>query len=230
MAAERLNDEEYNHVEARRRIEIMARYIGPVCRLCRREGMKLFLKGTKCDTAKCTFERRSFPPGQHGQQRSKLSEYGVQLREKQKLRRMWGMLERQFNNYFQKAARRKGVTGETLLQLLELRLDNVVYRLGFSPSRSGARQLVLHGHVQVNGHKVDRPSFSLRVGDKISIADRPKIREVVNQSLEKVSSRPLAGWVALNRDAMNAEVTKVPSREEITVPVNERLIVELYSK
>ena len=208
----------------------MARYIGPVCRLCRREGMKLFLKGTKCDTAKCTFERRSFPPGQHGQQRSKLSEYGVQLREKQKLRRMWGMLERQFNNYFQKAARRKGVTGETLLQLLELRLDNVVYRLGFSPSRSGARQLVIHGHVQVNGHKVDRPSFSLRVGDKIAIAGRPKIREVINQSLEKVSSRPMAGWMALNRQAMSAEVTKVPSREEITVPVNERLIVELYSK
>lgn len=208
----------------------MARYIGPVCRLCRREGMKLFLKGTKCDTAKCTFERRSFAPGQHGQARTKLSEYGVQLREKQKLRRMWGLLERQFNNYFQKAARKKGVTGETLLQLLELRLDNVVYRLGFSTSRSGARQLVLHGHVQVNDQKVDRPSFNLKIGDKIAIANRPKIREIVSQSLEKVSSRPLASWVVLHREALSAEITKVPSRDEITVPVNERLIVELYSK
>jgi small subunit ribosomal protein S4 len=192
--------------------------------------MKLFLKGTKCDTAKCTFERRSFAPGQHGQARTKLSEYGVQLREKQKLRRMWGLLERQFNNYFQKAARKKGVTGETLLQLLELRLDNVIYRLGFSTSRSGARQLVLHGHVQVNDQKVDRPSFNLKIGDKVSIANRPKIREIVSKSLEKVSSRPLANWVVLHREALSAEITKVPSRDEITVPVNERLIVELYSK
>lgn len=208
----------------------MSRYIGPVCRLCRREGMKLFLKGTKCETAKCTFEKKGFAPGQHGQRRTKLSEYGVQLREKQKLKRMWGMLERQFNTYFQRAARTKGVTGETLLQLLEMRLDNVVYRLGFSSSRVGARQLVLHGHIKVNQRKVDRPSYGLKVGDKIGIIDRPKIHDLVTQGLEKTESRSVAGWLILNREGLSGEVVKVPTREEISVPVNERLIVELYSK
>lgn len=208
----------------------MARYIGPVCRLCRREGMKLFLKGTKCDTAKCTFEKRGFAPGQHGQARTKLSEYGVQLREKQKLKRMWGMMERQFKSYFLKAARRKGVTGETLLQHLELRLDSIVYRLGFSTSRWGARQLVLHGHIQVNGNKVDRPSFRLKIGDKIGIVNRAAIQELVKQSLEKTEGRPALGWLVLNREGFSGEVVRIPTRDEITVPVNERLIVELYSK
>lgn len=208
----------------------MARYIGPVCRLCRREGMKLFLKGTKCDTAKCTFERRGFAPGQHGQNRTKLSEYGVQLREKQKLKRMWGMLERQFKNYFLKASRTKGVTGETLLQMLEFRLDNVVYHLGFSSSRSGSRQLVLHGHVEVNGHKVDKPSFGLKVGDKIEIINKAKIREQVKLMLEKTASRTPVSWLLLDKDNFRGEVLKVPTRDEIAVPVSERLIVELYSK
>ena len=208
----------------------MARYIGPVCRLCRREGMKLFLKGSKCDTAKCTFEKRSAPPGQHGARRSKLSEYGIQLREKQKLRRMWGMLERQFRNTFESATHKKGVTGDTLLQLLEMRLDNVVYRLGFSTSRFGARQLVLHGHVKVNDHKVDRPSFELSAGDKIAVSDRAKIRELVKRAVEKTESRPPFPWLSLNREALTAQVVKIPQREEMSVPVNERLIVELYSK
>ncbi|MBI1871278.1 MAG: 30S ribosomal protein S4 [Chlamydiae bacterium] len=208
----------------------MARYLGPVCRLCRREGMKLFLKGTKCDTAKCTFEKRSSLPGQHGQLRTKLSDYGVQLREKQKLKRMWSMLERQFNNYFKRAARKKGVTGETLLQTLELRLDNVAYRLGFSTSRWGSRQLILHGHIRVNDHKVDRPSYGLKVGDKIEIANRPRILEHVKLSLEKTASRPMMPWLLLDRAAVRGQITKIPSRDEITVPVNERLIVELYSK
>lgn len=208
----------------------MSRYIGPVCRLCRREGMKLFLKGTKCETAKCTFERRSAPPGAHGQMRTKLSEYGVQLREKQKLKRMWGLLERQFNNYFLKAARRKGVTGETLLQLLELRLDNTVFTLGFSTSRAGARQLIVHGHVAVNGRKTNKPSYGLKTGDVIEVVDRPQIREAVKVSLEKTASRPAAAWLLQDRNAMRGTVLKVPTREEIAVPVNERLIVELYSK
>lgn len=208
----------------------MARYMGPVCRLCRREGMKLFLKGTKCDTAKCTFERRAAPPGQHGAQRTKLSEYGIQLREKQKLRRMWAMLERQFQNTFESATRKRGVTGNTLLQLLEMRLDNVVYRLGLSTSRMGARQLVLHGHVKVNGKKVDRPSFELKTGDKIGITDRSKVREVVKRFVEKTESRPPFAWLAFNKETLNGEVLKIPLREEMSIPINERLIVELYSK
>lgn len=208
----------------------MSRYIGPVCRLCRREGMKLFLKGTKCDTAKCTFEKRPAPPGQHGQSRTKLSDYGIQLREKQKLKRMWGMLERQFNNCFKEAARKKGVTGVTLLQFLEMRLDNIVYRLGFSSSRAGSRQLVLHGHIHVNGRKVNRPSYTLKVGDKVEVTEQAKIREVVKESLDKLASRPIPEWLLLNRDVFKGEISKIPSREEMTTPVNERLIVELYSK
>ncbi|MBI1883999.1 MAG: 30S ribosomal protein S4 [Chlamydiae bacterium] len=208
----------------------MARYVGPVCRLCRREGIKLFLKGTKCETAKCTLEKRAAPPGQHGQTRTKLSEYGVQLREKQRLKRMWGMLEQQFKNYFRKAARQKGVTGETLLQSLELRLDNVVYRLGFSASRLGARQAILHGHVHVNGHKVNRPSFGLKIGDQIQIANRPNVMELAKLNLEKTASRPTLAWLKLNREGLKGEIVSIPTREEISVPVNERLIVELYSK
>ena len=208
----------------------MARYIGAVCRLCRREGTKLFLKGVKCETAKCMFERRAFAPGQHGQVRTKLSEYGVQLREKQKLKRMWGMLETQFKNYFREASRRKGVTGETLLQFLELRLDNVVFRSGFTTSRMESRQHILHGHIKVNGRKADKPSIRLKIGDKVEITDRPKIRELTKEALEKTSSRPTPEWLVVDRTAMRAEVARIPKREEITVPVSERLIVELYSK
>ncbi|MDP3981215.1 MAG: 30S ribosomal protein S4 [Chlamydiota bacterium] len=208
----------------------MARYHGPVCRLCRREGVKLLLKGTKCETAKCHFERRSFPPGQHGQKRTKLSEYGVQLREKQKLRRMWGMLERQFNLYFQRASKVKGVTGETLLQSLELRLDSVVYRLGFSTSRTGARQLVSHGLMEVDGKKVNIPSYALKEGQTIRVAEKPHIRKLVQDNLEKTSGRPIPEWLSCNAEAFEGKVLKAPSREQISVPVNEQLIVELYSK
>ncbi len=227
MAVVRQRDAGFNEW---RKVKIMSRYLGPVCRLCRREGMKLFLKGTKCDTAKCTFEKRPTPPGQHGQTRTKLSDYGIQLREKQKLKRMWGMLEQQFKNSFKSAARKKGVTGVTLLQFLEMRLDNIVYRLGFSPSRAGARQLVLHGHIRVNGRKVNRPSYALKVADKIEIVENAKIREGVKESLEKLASRQIPEWLLLNREVFKGEINKIPSREEMTTPVNERLIVELYSK
>lgn len=208
----------------------MARYRGPVCRLCRREGVKLLLKGTKCETAKCHFERRSFAPGQHGQRRTKLSEYGVQLREKQKLRRMWGMLEKQFNLYFQRSAKLKGITGDNLLRSLELRLDNVTYRLGFSNSRTGARQLVSHGHVEVDGRKVNIPSYALKEGQVIKVSEKANIRKLVQTNLEITSGRPVPGWLMCNQEGMEGKILKVPTREEISVPVNEQLIVELYSK
>jgi len=209
----------------------LARYTGSVCRMCRRENMKLFLKGDRCHTDKCAVERRNYAPGQHGQGRIKVSDYGTQLREKQRVKRTYGLLEKQFRSYFQKADRMKGVTGENLLVLLELRLDSMVYRLGFATSRSEARQLVRHGHFTVNGRKVNIPSYLVRTGDAIEL--REKSREVVriNEALDGVMRRGVPSWVELDRAAFKGTVKTLPVREEMTTPVfNERLIVELYSK
>jgi small subunit ribosomal protein S4 len=204
----------------------MARYTGPVCRLCRREGMKLFLKGERCYTEKCGIEKRNFVPGQHGKARKqKLAGYGIQLREKQKVKRIYGVLEDQFRLYFEKADRQRGITGETLLQLLERRLDNVVYRLGLATSRPQARQLVRHGHFQVNGRKVDIPSYSVRAGDAITIrASNPAIAHAI----EEVKGRGIPGWLSF--DGQAGKVLSLPTREQINLPVQEQLIVELYSK
>ena len=208
----------------------MARYTDSVCRLCRREGLKLFLKGERCYTDKCAIERRNYPPGEHGQARPKFSEYSIQLREKQKLRRIYGVLEDQFRRYFQQADRTKGVTGETLLQLLERRLDNVVYRLGFSTSRAEARQLVRHGHFRVNGRKVDIPSFSVRVGDQITVRDRShKVTRIV-ESLELAQRRGVPEWLEIQPESFTGKVKALPTRADLTMPINEKLVVELYSK
>ena len=208
----------------------MARYTEAVCRHCRREGLKLFLKGERCYTDKCAIERRNYPPGEHGQARPKFSEYSIQLREKQKLRRIYGVLEDQFRRYFQQADRTKGVTGETLLQLLERRLDNVVYRLGFSTSRAEARQLVRHGHFRVNGRKVDIPSFSVRVGDQITVRDRShKVTRIV-ESLELAQRRGVPEWLEIQPESFTGKVKALPTRAEMTMPINEKLVVELYSK
>ncbi|MEX5281561.1 30S ribosomal protein S4 [Nitrospira tepida] len=208
----------------------MARYRGPVCRLCRREGEKLFLKGSRCMTEKCAIERRSYPPGQHGQGRQRTTDYSVQLREKQKLRRIYGLQERQFRGVFQRAERRTGVTGEILLSLLESRLDNVVYRLGFAVSRKQARQLVGHGHVSVNGRKVDIPSQVLKTGDVIEV--RPGSREIttVLSALDAVDSRGVPAWLELDRTAFRGTVKATPTKQDAAVPVNEQLVVELYSR
>jgi small subunit ribosomal protein S4 len=209
----------------------MARYKEAVCRLCRREGMKLFLKGAKCFTDKCPVEKRNFAPGQHGKdRRAKIVGYGLQLREKQKTKRMYFVLEGQFRNYFEHAARRQGVTGEVLLQQLERRLDNVVFRLGFGASRRQARQLVRHGHVNVNGHRVNIPSYEIRVNDEIAIRENSKKLPVVAQALEFTSHNPVPAWLQVDRDAMTGRVLSLPRRDEINLPVNEQLIVELYSK
>ena len=208
----------------------MARYIGPVCRLCRREGMKLFLKGERCYTEKCAIEKRNFAPGQHGKTRkSKLAGYGVQLREKQKVKRIYGVLEDQFRLYFQQAERTRGITGETLLQLLERRLDNAVYRLGFATSRPQARQLVRHGHFQVNGRKVDIPSYSVKVGDVVSVRESSRGNASILHAVEEVKGRGVPEWLSLDA-AMGGKVVSVPTREQINLPVQEQLIVELYSK
>ena len=208
----------------------MARYTEAVCRHCRREGLKLFLKGERCYTDKCAIERRNYPPGEHGQARPKFSEYSIQLREKQKLRRIYGVLEDQFRRYFQQADRTKGVTGETLLQLLERRLDNVVYRLGFSTSRAEARQLVRHGHFRVNGRKVDIPSFSVRVGDQITVRDRShKVTRIV-ESLELAQRRGVPEWLEIQPESFTGKVKALPTRADLTMPINEKLVVELYSK
>ena len=208
----------------------MARYRGPVCRLCRREGEKLFLKGSRCMTEKCAIERRSYPPGQHGQGRQRTTDYSVQLREKQKLRRIYGLQERQFRGVFQRAERRTGVTGEILLSLLESRLDNVVYRLGFAVSRKQARQLVGHGHVSVNGRKVDIPSQVLKMGDVVEV--RPGSREIttVLSALDAVDSRGVPAWLELDRTAFRGTVKATPTKQDAAVPVNEQLVVELYSR
>ena len=209
----------------------MARYTDPVCRLCRREGMKLFLKGAKCFTDKCPIEKRNFAPGQHGKDRkAKIVGYGLQLREKQKTKRMYFAQEGQFRNYFEKAARAKGVTGELLLQQLERRLDNVVYRLGFGMSRRLARQLVRHGHVHVNGRKVNIPSYEVSVGEEITIRESSRKLPILEQAKEFASHQNAPTWLEIDRDNFKGRILSLPKREEIQMPVNEQLIVELYSK
>lgn len=208
----------------------MARINGAVCRLCRREGMKLFLKGDRCFKEKCAFERRGYAPGQHGRRRSKVQGYGIQLREKQKAKRIYGMLERQFRNYFAKASRRKGITGSNLLQMLERRLDNVVYRLGFASSRSMARQLVAHGHILVDGGKVDIPSALVEAGQTISLRESSRKNEAIRICLDTAKGRGVPGWLELDADGFRGTVRQLPSREDITLPIQEQLIVELYSK
>ncbi len=208
----------------------MARYRGAKCRQCRRENMKLFLKGERCYTDACAYERRQYPPGQHGQGRSKFSPYGEQLREKQKVKRMYGLLEQQFRLYFQKAHQKKGVTGENLIKLLESRLDNIVYRIGFAASRSEARHLVKHGHFQVNGRKVDIPSYIVKPEDIIQVRERSRKIGKVKDSMEIAQQRGVPRWLELNVEEFQGKVLAIPERDEITIPIREQLIVELYSK
>lgn len=209
----------------------MARNIGAVCRICRRENLKLYLKGDRCYSDKCAFERRAFGPGQHGQAKfKKLSDYALQLREKQKVKSMYGMLEDQFRLTFEKAERQKGVTGENLLVLLERRLDNAIYRLGMASSRNQARQLVRHKHVLVNGRKVNIPSFLVAAGDEISLKDKSKANSQILENIEAVARRGVPSWMELDKDAVKATVKALPNREELTLPIQEHLIVELYSK
>jgi len=209
----------------------LARYKDAVCRLCRREGMKLFLKGPKCFTDKCPIEKRNFPPGQHGKDRkAKIVGYGLQLREKQKAKRMYFAQEGQFRNYFEHAARSKGVTGELLLQQLERRLDNVVYRLGFAVARRQARQLVRHGHIAVNGRKVDIPSFQVHAGDEVAVRESSNKLVILETAKEFASHQAPPNWLEVDRDAYKGRVRALPKREDINLPINEQLIVELYSK
>ena len=208
----------------------MARYNGPVCRLCRRENQKLFLKGERCYTDKCAVERRSYPPGQHGQRRLKFSEYSLQLREKQKVKRMYGLLEKQFRGSFESAEKSRGITGETLLALLERRLDNVVYRLGFACSRGDARLLVRHGQVTVNGRRVTIHSFRVAVGNVVAVAEKSRKSERVLSAMEGAQRRGVPAWVELNPESFSGTVRVLPSRSDVTTPINEKLIVELYSK
>ncbi len=208
----------------------MARYTDAVCRLCRREGQKLFLKGDRCYTDKCAVARRSYAPGQHGQARSKVSEYGTQLREKQKAKRYYGILEDQFRGYFELASKRKGQTGENLLSILESRLDNVVYRLGFAMSRAEARQLVRHGHFTVNGRKVNIPSYLVKVGETIAMKDATKGLEKMKTVIEANSFRQPPKWLDYDKNALAAKVVALPTKEDIDLPIEEHLIVELYSK
>lgn len=209
----------------------MARYTAPSCRLCRRERQKLFLKGTKCFTEKCPVERRAFPPGQHGQsRRTKISEYGVQLREKQKIRRMYGLMEGQFHNYFAKALKQSGRTGENLVRLLERRLDNVVYRLGFAPSRKTGRQLITHGHFLVNGKPVDIPSYQLRPGDTVAVREKSKNIEIVHSSMKRMKDNAMLPWLSLDKAGMVGTFLDVPARADIPLNADEQLVVELYSK
>jgi len=209
----------------------MGRYIEPSCRLCRRERQKLFLKGTKCFTEKCPVERRGYPPGQHGQsRRQKISEYGVQLREKQKIRRMYGLMEKQFRNYFDKALHQTGRTGESLVKLLERRLDNVVYRLGFAPSRKSARQLVTHGHLMVNNRIVSAPSYTVKPGDVVQVREKSKKLEMIHSSMKRVKDNMLPSWLNLDKASMIGTFLHVPERADIPLGANEQLVVELYSK
>ena len=208
----------------------MARYTGAVCRHCRREGLKLFLKGERCYTDKCAIERRNYPPGEHGQARPKFSEYSIQLREKQKLRRIYGILEGQFRRYFQMADRAKGVTGETLLQLLERRLDNMVYRMGFATSRSEARQLVRHGHFSVNGRKVNVPSFLTKIGDVVAVTERSHKVTRIQEALDLAQRRGVPDWLEVTPEQFAGRVKAIPARSDLTMPINEKLVVELYSK
>lgn len=209
----------------------MARYTDPVCRLCRREGLKLFLKGERCYTDKCAIERRNYPPGQHGQgRRRKVSEYAIQLREKQRLRRTYGLLEKQFRRYFDMAERSRQVTGEALLSLLERRLDNMVYRLGMATSRAEARQLIRHRHFLVNGRRVDVPSFLTNPGDQIVVREKSRAKDVFRTALETSQRRGVPEWLELDVEAFTGKVVRLPERDELTMPINERLVVELYSK
>jgi len=208
----------------------LARYLGPSCRLCRREGVQLYLKGDRCYTDKCAIERRHYPPGQHGQRRSKLSDYGLQLREKQKVKRIYGILEKQFRGYFERAERQKGVTGTNLLVFLERRLDNVVYRLGFANSRAQARLMVRHGQMMVNGHKVSLPSFLVKKGDVIQVTEKSRNLPIIRDALEAVARRGLPAWVDLAKEEAKGRVIMLPTREDITMPIQEHLIIELYSK
>lgn len=209
----------------------MARYTGPVCRLCRRERMKLFLKGDRCFKEKCAIERRAYPPGQHGQRRGRrMVGYGVQLREKQKVKRIYGLQEKQFRNYFKKADQKKGKTGENLLVSLERRLDNVAFSLGFGASRAQARQLVRHGHVLVNGKKVTIPSYSVRVADVVSVREGSRKNELIRASVDGARGRGIPGWLELDADTFTGRMLSLPTREEIKIPIQEQLIVELYSR
>ncbi len=208
----------------------MARYTEAQCRICRRETEKLFLKGDRCFTEKCAVERRQYPPGQHGQRRSKISDYGLQLREKQKVKNTYGILERQFRRYFREAERKKGVTGEVLLQLLETRLDNIVYRMGFAPNRNSARQLVTHGHFRVNGRRVNIPSYHLKVGDIVEVKEGSREAGMINDSISKVEQRGMLSWLEMDFQNFKGKLLQIPSREEIPVTAQEQLIIELYSK
>ena len=209
----------------------MARYKDAVCRLCRREGMKLFLKGAKCFTDKCPIEKRNYAPGQHGKDRkTKIVGYGLQLREKQKAKRIYFVNENQFRNYYEDATRRKGVTGEVLIQTLESRLDNIVFRLGFATARRQARQLVRHGHISVNGKKVNIPSYQVRVGDEVSVREDARNSESLKAAIEYNSHQAAPSWIEVDRENMKGRITSLPKREDINLPVNEQLIVELYSK
>ncbi len=208
----------------------MARYKDEQCRICRREGQKLFLKGDRCYSDKCSVSRRNYGPGQHGQKKAKLSEYGTQLREKQKTKSFYGVGERQFRKYFEMASNKKGVTGENLLQILESRLDNVVYRLGYGASRAQARQIVNHGLFDVNGHKVDIASYLVKPGDVISVREIKKDKEVIKENVEANSARPVPAWLEKDVDKIGGKVIRLASREDIDLPVQEHLIVELYSK
>ena len=209
----------------------MARYRDSVCRLCRREGVKLFLKGQRCLTSKCAIDRRNFVPGQHGKaRRPRVTGYGLQLREKQKLRRLYGILEAQFRNYFKKAFASKGVTGETLLSLLERRLDNAVYRIGIGTSRAQARQLVRHGHILVNGNKVNIPSYSVREGQVISVREKSRKIGTIQHALGMATSQGIPSWLAIDKEKFSAQVIHLPKRDDVNFPIQEQMVVELYSK
>jgi small subunit ribosomal protein S4 len=208
----------------------MARYRGSVCRLCRREGTKLFLKGDRCFSEKCAIERRAFPPGMHGQGRVRFSDYGVQLREKQKVKRMYGLLEKQFRQTFVRAASMKGRSGENLLILLERRLDNVVFRMGYATSRAEARQLVKHGHFQLDGRKVKTPSILVKPGQKVTLRERSQKVERISAALETLEGRSVPQWLEMDKESMSGSIKQLPVREDITLPIEEQLIVELYSR
>ncbi|MFH1407007.1 MAG: 30S ribosomal protein S4 [Candidatus Omnitrophota bacterium] len=208
----------------------MARYTLASCRLCRREGAKLFLKGTKCSGEKCPFNKRSYAPGQHGQARVKLSNYGVQLREKQKVKRIYGIFEKQFRTYFKHASKTKGVTGQMLLSILECRLDNVIFRMGIAVSRNDARQIVRHGHVKVNEKRVNIPSYQIRQNDAVSVGGREKFIKKVNDTLEITKQRGMPGWIQFDPQKLSATISRLPQREDVGFPIQEQLIVELYSK
>ena len=208
----------------------MARYTDEQCRICRREGQKLFLKGSRCYSDKCSISRRNYAPGQHGQKRAKLSEYGTQLREKQKTKSYYGVGEKQFRRYFEMASNKKGITGDNLLQILESRLDNVVYRLGFGASRAQARQLVNHGQFAVNGQRVDIPSYLVKAGDVITVRENKKENGAIKANIEANSAKPIPAWLELNNETLSGKVVRLASREDVDIPIEEHLIVELYSK